>query len=55
MKLSAPSFGYHCSSRNYYEDDDETERRESYALDEVNAMKTVPLAKNANHHKRVSL
>ena len=37
------------------EDEDETERRESYALDEVDSFKVVPKAKNVNHHKRVSL
>jgi hypothetical protein len=36
-------------------DDDEVERRESYALDEVDAIRPVPKARNANYHKRVSL
>ncbi len=40
---------------NLSDDDDEVERRESYALDEVDSFKVVPKAKNANHHKRVSL
>ena len=37
------------------ENDNWTEKRESYALDEVGTVKVVPKAKNANHHKRVSL
>ncbi len=37
------------------DDEDEVERRESYALDEVDSFKVVPKAKNKNHHKRVSL
>lgn len=36
-------------------DDEETERRESYALDEVDSITVVPFSKNVNHHKRVSL
>eukprot|EP00095_Tigriopus_kingsejongensis_P000486 maker-scaffold233_size243130-snap-gene-0.12 protein:Tk00486 transcript:maker-scaffold233_size243130-snap-gene-0.12-mRNA-1 annotation:"two pore potassium channel protein sup-9" len=44
------------NSRTFLEvDDEETERRESYALDEVDSIKVVPLAKNANYQKRVSL
>ena len=37
------------------DNDNWTEKRESYALDEVGTVKVVPKAKNANHHKRVSL
>ncbi len=35
--------------------DYETEKRESYALDEVETMRVVPMERNANYHKRVSL
>lgn len=36
-------------------DENQTEKRESYALDEVGAVKVLPKAMNVNHHKRVSL
>ncbi len=39
----------------YSDDDDEVEQRDCYALDEVDAFKVVPVEKNVNRHKRVSL
>ena len=44
-----------CDGENGDFEDDGENRRESYALDEVNAIRAVPLAHNVNHHKRVSL
>ena len=47
--------GEGATSATFLEVDGETEKRESYALDEVDSLTVVPRSKNVNHHKRVSL
>lgn len=50
-----PWTGEGATSATFLEAGTETEKRESYALDEVDSLTVVPRSKNVNHHKRVSL